>query len=186
MKVRVPKVYPCRALAIDPGPKTSGVVILDTRHDPPQILRHWQDMSTKVLRDNLWFPDRFDLFGCPFEAVLLERVASFGMPVGETTINTILWSGRLMEVCERVGIPLYRMTRKKVVHSLCFNIKAGDSNVRRAILDLYPKTGGGKTPQIGTKNQPGPLYGIANDAFAALALGIAWARKHGHIELVHI
>lgn len=51
----------------------------------------------------------------------------------------------------------------------------GDTEVRRALIDRFPATGGGKTPQIGTKAEPGPLYGVSKDMWAALAVGV-WAQ----------
>lgn len=45
-----------------------------------------------------------------------------------------------------------------------------------ALLDLFPRTGGGATPQIGTKAKPGPLYGVSSHAWAAL--GVAVTAKH--------
>jgi hypothetical protein len=48
----------------------------------------------------------------------------------------------------------------------------GDKHVRQAILDRFPGTGGGKTPQIGTKKQPGPLYGVKGHMWAALAVAL--------------
>ena len=53
---------------------------------------------------------------------------------------------------------------------LCNSMRAKDANVRQAILDRF----GGKAAAIGRKRQPGPLYGIAGDLWAALAVGITW------------
>ena len=55
---------------------------------------------------------------------------------------------------------------------LCGNNSAKDSNVRQALIDRFPRSGGGKTPQIGTKGDPGPLYGIKKDEWAALGVAI--------------
>ena len=46
----------------------------------------------------------------------------------------------------------------------------------QALLDLFPRTGGGATPQIGTKGKPGPLYGVSSHAWAAL--GVAVTASH--------
>ena len=37
-----------------------------------------------------------------------------------------------------------------------------DAKRCRALIDRFPRLGGGKTPQIGTKAQPGPLYGLTS------------------------
>ena len=53
-----------------------------------------------------------------------------------------------------------------------------DPNVRQAIIDLFPPTGGGKCAQIGTKGQPGPLYGVSSHAWPALGVALtAQARR---------
>jgi hypothetical protein len=62
--------------------------------------------------------------------------------------------------------------RRDVKLRLCGTVKAKDANVRQALIDMFPKTGGGKIPQIGTKAQPGPLYGVASHAWAAVAVAV--------------
>ena len=57
---------------------------------------------------------------------------------------------------------------------VCGVSNAKDSNIRRALLDMYPRTGGGKEPAVGIKKQKGPLYGMANDMWAALAVGVTY------------
>ena len=66
--------------------------------------------------------------------------------------------------------------RRDVKMHLCQNASANDANIRRAILDLFPRTGGGKTPQSGTKSQPGPLYGVTNHVVAALGVALTHAK----------
>ena len=60
---------------------------------------------------------------------------------------------------------------------LCNSVRAKDSNVRQALLDRFPATGGGKTPQIGTKSKPGPLYGFSKDMWAALGVALTFANR---------
>jgi hypothetical protein len=55
---------------------------------------------------------------------------------------------------------------------LCGTNKAKDANVRQALLDMFPRTGGGAVPQVGTKKEPGPLYGISTHAWPALGVAI--------------
>ena len=58
-----------------------------------------------------------------------------------------------------------------MVH-LCHDSRAKDTNIRQALLDLFPRAGGGATPQVGTKGKPGPLYGVSSHAWPALAVAI--------------
>ncbi len=105
------------------------------------------------------------------DTLAIEMVEGRGMQVGKETFETCVWIGRFMQAWrypDNVQL-VYRRTVKKF---LCGNITANDSNVRRAILDCFPGTGGGATPQIGTKSQPGPLYGVTADAWAALGVAL--------------
>ena len=68
---------------------------------------------------------------------------------------------------------------ESVCMHLCKNNRAKDGNVRQAILDRYPATGGGKNPQVGTKKAPGPLYGVSGHAWQALAVAITAIETRG-------
>ena len=159
-----------RLLAIDPGPAVSGAVVLDTAVDPPAVLEVFPEIDTADLCARCLLvvgqnkPD--DL--------AIEMVSSYGMPVGREVFETVLWIGRIGQAFSWGRTTL--VYRKEVKLHLCNSLRAKASNVRRAILDLYPRTGGGKTPQVGTKKQPGPLYGVSKHAWAALAVGITWAQ----------
>jgi len=105
----------------------------------------------------------------------IEMVASYGMPVGKDIFETVLWIGRFIEAWQNPYQSTYRkIYRKDVKMFLCNNTRAKDSNIRQALLDLYPATGGGKTPQVGTKKDPGPLYGFKADEWAALGVALTY------------
>jgi len=106
--------------------------------------------------------------------VAVELMQSYGMPVGLSIFESCYRIGELMRACKGNGVTFWPTTRKQVVSTLCGKANAKDKNVRAALLDLYPATGGGKTPQIGTKAQPGPLYGLAADEWSALAIGLCY------------
>ena len=57
--------------------------------------------------------------------------------------------------------------------ALCGSARAKDANVRQAIIDRFAGVGG-KAVAVGTKKNPGPLYGISNHKWSALALCITW------------
>lgn len=157
-------------LAIDPGPTESGFVLLDKNNIP----------LSKGKVDN---QEVLDLCKGHLGQLAIEKIASYGMPVGQEVFETCVISGRFIQAyIDNPFWPqlatIFRPTRKEIVNWLCGTSKATDSNVRRALLDLYPMTGGGKTPQIGTKALPGPLYGFSKDMFAALAVGL-YARSLG-------
>lgn len=122
------------------------------------------------------------------ERIVCEWIQSMGMAVGKSVFDTCRWIGVFEAKAESLGIPMHLVYRRDVKMHLCGSTKAKDGNVRQAILDLYPATGGGKTPQIGTKSQPGPLYGITSHAWAALGLGLTfqYSERISQVETVSL
>lgn len=98
------------------------------------------------------------------QEVVIERIASYGMPVGREVFDTVWWSGRFAQA---VFGRIRQIERLKVKTYLCHSAKAKDSNIRQALIDRF----GGETA-IGRKASPGPLYGISGDVWAALALAV--------------
>ena len=159
-------------IGLDPGPERSAVVVFDgtapqfTRLLPNQdILHYLRDWRTGILAAAM---------------LVIEQVASFGMPVGEEVFETVFWSGRFAEAYgfDRVG----RINRLAVKMALCHDSRAKDANIRQAILDLY----GGKQRAIGRKATPGPLYGISGDMWSALAVAIAWTRNASAVSTLPV
>lgn len=105
------------------------------------------------------------------DMLALEMVASYGMAVGKDVFETVRWIGRFQQAWKRPDDAMLVYRRDVKLH-LCNSAKAKDANIRQALLDLFPRTGGGKTPQVGTKTQPGPLYGVSSHAWSALAVAI--------------
>lgn len=101
----------------------------------------------------------------------VEMIASYGMAVGKEVFETCVWIGRFVQVWHDPGA-VQLVYRKDVKMHLCGTTQAKDANVRRAILDLYPRSGGGATPQVGTKARPGPLYGVSTHAWAAIGVAL--------------
>jgi hypothetical protein len=105
------------------------------------------------------------------ERLAIEMIASYGMAVGREVFETCVWIGRFQQAWhtpEAVEL----VYRKDVKLHLCGTTKAKDANIRQALLDLFPATGGGKTPQVGTKGRPGPLFGVSSHAWPALGVAI--------------
>ena len=158
-----------KILCIDPGTTHSGVVEFDGLNVKPISSAYANDELIVLLR-------RIGPNGNGHvEHMAIEMVASYGMAVGESTFETVRWVGRLQEAFSEVNTTL--VYRKDVKMFLCHSMRAKDANIRQAILDAFPATGGGKTPQIGTKSQPGPLYGVTSHSMSALSIGIYY--KHG-------
>lgn len=157
-------------LAIDPGTthsgwvQTSDGVLLGSGVMSNEEMLTWLDsdtlMQTFMMRDG---------------KLAIEMIASYGMAVGREVFETCVWIGRFIQQWydpEEVRL----IYRKDVKLHLCGSPRAKDSNIRQALIDLYPATGGGKTPQIGTKGKPGPLHGVGTHAWPAL--GVALTAQH--------
>jgi hypothetical protein len=145
-------------LAVDPGSAQSGWVIVD---NAGTVEGSGVVPNGEILRMIEGWPG----------PLAVEMIASYGMPVGKEVFDTCLWIGKYLHAHSKRGWPELLIYRREVKQHLCDgNPKATDANVRQALIDLYPATGGGKRPQIGTKAQPGPLYGIHGDAWAALGV----------------
>ena len=163
-----------RIYAIDPGNEKSAYVVYDTTTD-------------KIIEFGIYDNESMlSILRTAYNGHLaIEMIASYGMAVGKTVFETCLWIGRFIEANNAVWHiwlqhqhkPHTLIYRKDVKMFLCNSTKAKDSNIRQAIIDRYPASGGGKCPQIGTKKKPGPLYGISKDIWSALAVALTYAKN---------
>ena len=88
------------------------------------------------------------------------------MAVGKSVFETCVWIGRFIEAWNGEWEYVYR---KDVKMCLCGQTRAKDSNIRQAIMDRY---GSERSIAIGTKANPGPLYQVSKDIWAALGVAI--------------
>lgn len=148
-------------LAIDPGTDKSGWV----RLDDGRIEMFGVDDNDFVL----------DIVSNTTSAdIAIEMIASFGMAVGREVFETCVWIGRFVQAAKNPEA-VQLIYRRDVKLHLCGSSKAKDPNIRQALLDMFPRTGGGATPQVGTKKQPGPLFGVSSHAWSALAVAVTAA-----------
>jgi hypothetical protein len=145
-------------LAIDPGPESSGFAIMDGA-----IVVKCGSLSNQVM---LSYAKEY-----PGKDVFIEMITSYGMAVGKEVFETCVWIGRFVQANPNPDQVRLIPRRDAKLH-LCCSAKAKDTNVRQAIIDRYPAQGDGKCPQIGTKKNPGPLYGVTAHAWPAIAVAI--------------
>lgn len=147
-----------RVLAIDPGPTQSAWVLLQS----DGFVRDFGITDNRdvraMLRMRSYSPS----------VVVLEMIASYGMPVGREVFDTCVWIGRFIE---SAMVPHILMFRREVKLHLCNSARAKDANVRQALLDRY---GPGRQKAMGTKAKPGPLYGVRKDVWAALGVAVTF------------
>lgn len=163
-----------RIIAIDPGNERSAMMLYGSNDKAITLAGIYENEDVRRrLRD-----DRDREYGTHAQVLVVEMIASYGMPVGKEVFDTCLWIGRFCEAWEDATHRVELIYRKDVKMHLCVSMQAKDSNIRQALIDKFPATGGGKCPQIGTKKEPGPLYGISGDEWSALAVAITWADKN--------
>lgn len=151
--------FSTRVLAIDPGPVQSAWVLLNDNGLP---------VAFSLGRAAVPNEDVLRVVSNAIDCVLvLERVASFGMPVGESVFETVYWTGRFAQAFRG---HVQRVKRHEIKLHLCKSARANDASIRQAIIDRF----GGKEVAIGKKAAPGWLHGVHADGWAALALGLTW------------
>jgi len=135
-------------LAIDPGNIKSAFVYYDTEKKiilHKDILQNWEIIKSIDLNEE--------------DQIVIEMIASYGMPVGKEVFETCVWIGRFIQAAnipESVEL-IYRKDEKMF---LCGSMKAKDSNIRQALIDLLGKE---KTK------------GCAKDIWSALAVAVTYA-----------
>lgn len=156
-----------KLLAIDPGNEESALLVYDTQTRRPVI---WEKMPNEAARRMV---DQYR-WTRHCHLLVVEMIASYGMPVGVEVFETCVWVGRFIERwCSEHGRAPEMVYRRDVKLHLCGNSKAKDANVRQALIDRY----GGKKKAIGLKATPGPLYGLTGDCWAALGVAVTAAER---------
>lgn len=155
-------------LAIDPGPVESGYVVFDDGCVLLCGVESNHQMMSMLL--NTWMS----------HVCAIEKIEARGMPVGQETIDTAVWVGRFAQAWDsRAASKAQMIYRRDVKRYLCGSLNAKDANIRQALIDRFPASGGGKTPQIGIKSKPGPLFHVKSHAWSALAVAVTASQYEG-------
>ena len=142
-------------LAIDPGTTKSGWVL----YSGGRVFECGIDDNHELL-DKLPFL-------CPHSETVcaIEMIASYGATVGRETFETCLWIGRFAQAwIASTGGRCIKVYRQDVKRCVCKTHIAKDSDIRSALI--------AQLGEVGTKKQPGPLYGVKSHAWAALAVAV--------------
>lgn len=146
-------------IAIDPGPEQSAILFMSSNGIPSSFAKTSNESVLGFLVANS--------NGRTWEFLAIEMIASYGMAVGQEVFETCVWIGRFIQAWNGPHALIYRKT---VTSFVCGSGKAKDSNVRQALIDRY----GGKHKAIGNKKSPGPLYGMKDDMWSALAVAVTF------------
>ena len=150
-------------LAIDPGNEYSAWVLIDTETYRP--LKFDKANNLIVLHDIAYELD--------FDSAVIEKVASYGMPVGESVFDTCIWTGRFEQCIEDFRrMPVHTVKRYEVKMNMCHDSRAKDSNIIQALCDRFAP--GQINRGKGTKKEHGWFYGFRADIWQAYALGVTY------------
>jgi hypothetical protein len=142
-------------IGIDPGPVQSAVVTWGTFTPGASVVGILPNAD--VIRF---------LKYCPVTICAIEDVACYGMPVGKEVFDTAKVIGVFRAARQDYGSWL-EIDRRTIKLTLCGNARAKDSNIRQRLIDLYGP--------VGTKKNPGPLYGVKSHLWCALAVAVVAA-----------
>lgn len=140
-----------KILALDPGTTETGYCLFDGNRVLEAGVEDNKAMLSKV------YAGKADLLA-------VEMIASYGMAVGREVFETCVWIGRYLQAW---GEPHRLIYRRDVKSHLCGSMKAKDTNIKQALID--------KLGPVGTKKNPGPLYGVKSHAWAALGVAVVAA-----------
>lgn len=151
--------------AIDPGNTYSALAVIDRDTLRP--------LETCILENSVML---WKLAQTPLQAsdrAVIEKVASYGMAVGETVFETVFWTGRFYEVLSRrLTLPPDRLPRMEEKMHICHDSRAKDTNIRRALIDRFAEHDfrSGR----GTVKNPDFFFGFKKDIWAAYAVGLTY------------
>lgn len=139
-------VNPAYIMAIDPGTKQSAYVL-------------WDANNKTVLDKGIFDNDRLIetiKSNTLTDSVVIEMVASYGMPVGKEVFETCVWIGRFYQAAR---CPVHLLYRREVKMYLCGNMRAKDGNIRQALIDMLGKD---------------VCKGVSKDVWSALAVAVTY------------
>lgn len=157
-----------KLLAIDPGNVKSAWVEYETGA-PGRVLDFGLQENDVIL--NAISGRGFDV-----DLLAIEMPKPRGMPTSYEEMLTCVEIGRFLDRWGRNGVTKHRLVHRiEEKLTICGRSNATDSNIRQALIDRW----GGKERAIGKKDRPGPLYGISNDVWQALAIAVTYAIREG-------
>jgi hypothetical protein len=140
-------------LAIDPGTEQSAFVYWDSRDKIIKDKGIWPNEDILSYIKDHYIP------GSNTDALVIEMVASYGMPVGKEVFDTCVWIGRFWQASK---YPVHLLYRREVKMFLCGNMRAKDGNIRQALIDMLGKD---------------VCKGVSKDVWAALGVAVTFADK---------
>lgn len=83
-----------------------------------------------------------------YDLLVIEMIASYGMPVGKEVFDTCVWIGKFIQTVEDRKMQAKYIYRKDEKMNICHSMKAKDSNIRQALIDRFGEVGTKKNPRL--------------------------------------
>lgn len=147
-----------RILALDVGTIESGFCLMEEETYKPLKFG-------KIKNEDLLEIVQYE----EYDELIYEEFQSYGMPIGISTITSITWNGRYMQLALCRCKPVHPIYRKEEKINICNTMKAKDGNIRQALIDRFG--------DVGTKNNKGFFYGFKKDIWSAFAVGCTYLDK---------
>ena len=145
-------------LALDVGTVESGYCIVECdTYKPIQFGKISNTELLEIVRN------------ADYQVCAYEQFKSYGMAIGDSTINSIQWNGRFIQLIDDRGIEYHPIMRVEEKVAICGTTKAKDSNIRQALIDRFG--------EVGTKKNQGFFYGFKKDVWSAFAIAVTYLDK---------
>lgn len=155
-------------VAIDPGNIQSGyAVVRYDDHDIVEVIEKGKVDNAEIFS----VIDRYHDYD-----LAIEMIASYGMAVGREVFDTCVYIGRFLQYAQGKAKDIQYVYRKEEKILLCGSMKAKDSNITQALVDLYAP--GEPNNGKGNKKCPGFFYGFSKDAWSAFAVAVVYYNKY--------
>ena len=115
-----------KIFAIDPGNEFSAYCIMDDEYKLDSFAKLSNRELMEVLLSRL---NDVDL-------VVIERMQSYGMPVGKETFEACEWIGRYAQEAEK-KVPVEYIFRQEEKLWICHDTRAKDTNIRLALIERF-------------------------------------------------
>ena len=154
--------------AIDPGNEQSARCVMTGDY---KLLDFGKAPNKEVMEHMLYILTDTATSISLIDGVIIERIASYGMPVGREVFDTCEWIGRFSQEAEKL-VKVDYIYRKEEKLYICGSPKAKDANIRAALIERFAqhdfKNG------RGTKSNPDVFYGVKADVWAAIAVAVTY------------
>ena len=148
-------------LAIDPGTHESAYCVVNEKYEPKAFAKLPNEDLIEILKIGTYKQEK----------LVIEMIASYGMPVGSEVFETCVWIGRFLQVAGGCNF-IYRNEEKL---NLCGSVKANDSKIRKALIDRFARFD--KKNGKGRADKPDWFYGFRDDIWSAYAVAVTYMDK---------